>query len=106
MSSDQLSQYELGKTLGNIDGRLESIDQRLEKGDETMQALSTKIDDGFKEQSKIIHAVDKELGEHKQKGHHCQIAVKETNRLRLKVGGLATLIVGIITLILKSMELI
>lgn len=38
--------FELGKTLGNIEGHLESIDNRLETGEKVMEELS-------KEQKKI-----------------------------------------------------
>lgn len=104
------SQYELGQTLGKIDGHLESIDQRLEKGDETMQGLQESVTEGFKESKEQIHAVDKELGEHKQKGHYCHLANSNGKRNGLrgyapvvaKGGGISAVIVGALYIILKT----
>lgn len=79
-----------------------------------MQTLSTKIDEGFKEQKAQIHAIDKELGEHKQKGHYCHLANSEAKRHGIsgyapvvaKGGGISAVIGGLIFFILKAMELI
>ena len=96
--------------LGKIDGHLESIDQSLEDGKETMQGLQDSITDGFKEQDKKIHAIDIKLVGHQGKGHYCHLANngKKNGRWRehapvvAKGGGVSAVIGGIIFIILKS----
>lgn len=96
--------------LGKIDGHLESIDQNLEDGKKKMAGLQNSITKGFKEQNNKIHTIDKELGEHKQKGHHCHTVQSETRRERMKrhapeIGagaGLGTLIIGLLIALMEK----
>lgn len=115
MNDSEPSAFEHGKILGEIDQHLENIDQSLVDGKETMKGLQDSITDGFKEQNEQIHAIDKELGEHKQKGHYCHLANSEAKRngrwrehapAVAKGGGVSALIGGIAFVILKAVGLI
>lgn len=103
MSSEQPSQYELGKTLGNMEGHLESIDKRLEEGSTTMKEIKT-------EQKRItgcVHSIEKEFEGHKEKPHLYNIMEERTKFQRLKrhwlevAIGSGTGIVGVVLTILN-----
>lgn len=97
--------------LGKIDGHLESIDNSLNDGKETMKGLQESITDGFKEQNEQIHAIDIKLVKHKQKGHYCHLDNSEGKRngrwkehapAVAKGSGVSALIGGITFVILKA----
>lgn len=100
---DEPSQYELGKTLGEMEGHLKSIDDKLQTGSVTMKEIKT-------EQSRItgcVHNIEKDFASHKEKPHLHHITDEETKWKRFKRHkyeiGIPS-VVGIVGLIWGALE--